>query len=111
MLVVDGLKTIRERLLDNGVETQTIKALDEVLQRAQHPAAGGATTGSLMQLVRMLMRTPTASGNPRVYNDLVRLEAEMEEHSAIVREQREREDHRAAPKAKKFYKDKDKSAS
>lgn len=106
MDVQQGLQQIRERLVDQDASPATLKLVDGIMQRAALPAASSATAGSLLQLVRMLMRSPQASGNPTVYNDLVRVESELEERAAEFRERQAAEDAKPIPKLKKYYKKK-----
>jgi hypothetical protein len=106
MNVQDGLKEIRERLADQDADPATLKLVDAIVKRAALPAAASAASTSHLQIVRLLMRTPVASENPKIYNDLTRLEQELEEHAAEVRERIAAEDARPIPKLKKYYKDK-----
>ena len=69
------------------------------------PAAGNASAQSLLQLVRMLMRTPVADANVRVYNDLVRLEEELDLAGAELRARQAVEESKPVPKTKKYYKE------
>ncbi len=103
--VLEGLQRIRERLIDNGAEPESVTAVDQVLRRAALPAAAPASATSLLQLVRMLMRTPAANSNVRVYNDFVRLEEEMSEAATAFRERQAAEDAKPVPKTKKYYKE------
>lgn len=110
MNVKDGLLDIRARLIANGALPETVKMVDTIIQRAALPAASGAQTPGLLQLVRMLMRNPVSNGNPMVYNDLVKVEAELEERAAEYRRLRDEECRMANPKdpgnakSTKFYK-------
>ena len=104
MNVLEGLQQIRQRLLDNGAEAATIQAVDQIIRRAALPAAAPASANSLLQLVRMLMRTPAAASNVRVYNDLVRLEEELDTAATAFRERQAIEDAKPIPKTKKYYK-------
>ncbi len=106
MKVTDGLRQIRERLVEQDASRDTLKLVDGILKRASLPAAESATAGSLLQLVRMLMRSPQASSNPAIYNDLVRVEEELEERAQEVRQRIEEEEARPIPKLKKHYKKK-----
>jgi hypothetical protein len=106
MNVKEGLLEIRGRLVENGASAKTLKVVDLVLQRASLPAAQEASAGSLLQLTRMLMRTPVANADPLVYDDLVQVEAALEHRADEFRVQREAEDAKPIPKTKKFYKDK-----
>lgn len=105
MNVVDGLRAIRDRLNENGADPDTIAVVDQIMRRAALPAAASASSNSLLQLVRMLMRTPGANANVRVYNDFVRLEEELDVASTAIRERKAAEDAKPVPKTKKFYKD------
>lgn len=102
--VLEGLQQIRQRLLDNGAETATIQAVDQIMKRAALPAAAPAAAQSLTQLVRMLMRTPMAASNVRIYNDFVRLEEELEVATAAFKERQALEEAKPVPKTKKYYK-------
>ncbi len=105
MNVLDGLQQIRDRLIDNDAEPATIECVDQIIRRAALPAAAPAAATSLLQLVRMLMRTPAANGNVRIYNDFVRLEEELDVAGAAARERQALEDAKPVPKTKKFYKE------
>lgn len=106
MKVQDGLQEIRERLVEQDASRETIQLVDAILKRASLPAAESATAGSLLQLTRMLMRSPAASANPVVYNDLVRVEADLEDRAVEFRSRMEEEAARPIPKLKKHYKNK-----
>jgi hypothetical protein len=105
MNVLEGLQTIRRRLEDNGANSATLDLVDQISRRAALPAAKSASSQSLLQLVRMLMRTPLAASNVRIYNDLVRLEDEIETASTAMRERQAIEDAKPIPKTKKYYKE------
>jgi len=105
MKVNEGLQDIRERLLENDASPETVKLVDTIMKRASLPAASGASATSLLQMVRMLMRSPVANSNPRVYDDLVKLEASMQQKAEEIRAIREEEESRPLPKTKKYYKD------
>src|SRR3712207_7744781 len=81
MNVLEGLQHIRDRLIQNDADPATIQCVDQIMRRAALPAAAPASANSLLQLVRMLARTPVANSNVRVYNDLVRLEEELDTRS------------------------------
>jgi hypothetical protein len=104
--VQDGLKEIRQRLADNDADPATLKLVDAIGKRAALPAAASAASASHLQIVRLLMRTPVASENPKVYNDLVGLEQELEERGVEFRERQAAEDAKPMPKLKKYYKQK-----
>jgi hypothetical protein len=105
MNVRDGLLEIRERLVENGASAKTLALVDGVVQRASTPSAAGANANSLLQLTRMLMRSPVADANPDVYDDLIQIEAGLEQRAEAFRAQREADDARPLPKTKKYYKD------
>ncbi len=105
MNVLDGLQSIRERLVENDAEDATLATVDLFIKRASLPAAKSATVNSQLQLVRMLMRTPESNTNVRVYNDFVRLEEEMETGAQDAQARRAAEDAKPVPKTKKYYKD------
>jgi hypothetical protein len=102
--VAEGLQTIRSRLVEQNARPETLQAVDLILKRAALPAAAPASANSLIQLVRMLMRTPMANNNVNVYNDFVRLEEELDMAGAAFRERQEAEAAKPVPKTKKFYK-------
>lgn len=106
MKVQEGLQRIRETLVDQDANPATLKLVDAIMQRASLPAAESATAGSLLQLVRMLMRSPQAGSNPVVYNDLVKVEEGLEVRASEIRERVAEEDARPIPKLKKHYKKK-----
>lgn len=108
MDVKEGLTRIRARLVENGAKRDTVKMVDMILERASLPAASGAQATSMLQLVRMLMRNAVSNSNPAVYNDLVKVESQLEAAADEFRAMREEEDRMANPKnpkPKKFYKD------
>jgi hypothetical protein len=105
MNVLDGLQTIRDRLVENDADPATLAAVDQIMRRAALPAAAAASSNSLLQLVRMLARTPAASANVRVYNDLVRLEEELDVAATAARERKAVEEAKPVPKTKKYYKE------
>jgi len=99
----EGLERIRERLYEHDARTETLDLVDTMIKRASVPGADRAQA-SMSQLVRMLARTPVANQNVEVYNDLVRLEEELEVANARRRAEIEAEEARPLPKSKKFYK-------
>jgi hypothetical protein len=105
MNVLEGLRTVRERLVENEAEEATLLAVDEIIRRASTPSAAGGSAQSLLQLTRMLMRTPRAASNVRVYNDLAKLEEQLETAGAAMRQRAEAEEAKPIPKTKKYYKE------
>jgi hypothetical protein len=102
--VTEGLQIIRQRLAENGATPETLTLVDTIMQRASLPAAAAASTQSLLQLVRMLARSPVASNNIAVYNDLLRLEEDLQSAAAQYHERMEAEESKPIPKTKKHYK-------
>jgi hypothetical protein len=100
----EGLERIRDRLLENGAQDATLTLVETMIRNASTPEAEKAQASQL-QLVRMLARTPVATNNYPVYNDLVKLEAEMSEVSERRRAEAEAEADRPMPKSKKYYKE------
>ncbi len=105
MNVREGLEEIKRRLASQGARPATIEAVEVILRRAALPAAAPATATSLLQLTRMLMRTPAANSDVAVYNDFARLEEELEGYAADFRERAAAEDARPVPKSRKHYKE------
>lgn len=105
MNVQDGLTEIKRRLESQGARPATLQAVDLILRRAALPAASAAPDTSLLKLTRMLMRTPAANTNTDVFNDLSRLEEELEGFAAAHRERAAAEEARPVPKSRKHYKE------
>ena len=105
MNVVEGLQNIRERLLDNDASPETLALVDTILKRASLPAAAPASAQSLLQLVRMLARSPVANNNMTVYNDLLRVEEDIQTAAQQYQERLRAEEAKPVPKTKKFYKE------
>jgi hypothetical protein len=102
--VLEGLQIIRERLVENDADPATLDLVDAIMKRAALPAAAPASAQSLLQLTRMLARTPIANSNITVYNDLLRLEEQLQAAATHHRERIEAEESRPVPKTKKHYK-------
>lgn len=108
MNVLEGLTVIREKVeqLENPpANPETLACIDQIMRRAALPAASSAAANSQLQLVRMLMRTPAANSNIRVYNDFLRIEEDLSAAAEEARERRAAEDARPVPKTKKYYKE------
>lgn len=101
MRLADALEIIRERLITNSAQPQTLRVVDTYRKRA---AGADVSVPSLMKTLTMLMRTPETNGDSSIYNDLVLLEEQFQRASAISQAEREREDNRPVPKLKKEYK-------
>jgi hypothetical protein len=101
--VVEGLQNIRERLVINDADPATLTLVDTIMQRAALPAAAPASAQSLLQLTRMLARTPVANANIAVYNDLLRLEEDLQGAAAQYHERAQAEEAKPVPKLKKHY--------
>lgn len=102
--VLEGLQAIRQRLVENDASPETLALVDAIMKRAALPAAAPASAQSLLQLTRMLARTPVASANITVYNDLLRLEEDLQSAASQYHERAQAEDAKPIPKTKKFYK-------
>lgn len=102
--VLEGLQSIRLRLVENGAAPETLALVDTIMQRAALPAAAPASAQSLLQLTRMLARTPAANANITVYNDLLRLEEELQSSAQEYHERAQAEAAKPIPKTKKHYK-------
>lgn len=104
MDVKQGLMEVRAMLVANSADRESVKMVDLIMQRASLPAAAGANADSVLQLVRMLMRNPVSSGNVNVYNDLVKVESQLENQAEEFRTIRAEEDRIANAKPKSYYK-------
>jgi hypothetical protein len=106
MNAIEGLERLRARLEANNARAVTLDAVDDVLEKARRmPGGGGAAARSLMQLVQMLMRTDAAHRSTAVYDDLARLEEQLQDASARAQAEREAEESRPMPKTAKYYKE------
>ena len=99
----DGLERIRERLIANAADPDTLSLLDTMISPASAPGAERAQA-TQSQLVRMLVRSPVATRYFHVYHVLVRLEAEVNEVAAQRAAAAEAEADKPVPKSKKYYK-------
>jgi hypothetical protein len=100
----EGLERIRERLIQNDAKPDTVQLIDTMIVRASTHESERAQA-SQGQLIRMLMRTPAATNNFTIYNDLVRLEEEVQTVAAQRAAEAEAEANRPLPKSKKFYRE------
>lgn len=105
MDVKQGLMQIRELLVENRADKETVKMVDLIAQRASLPAAAGAHADSVLQLVRMLMRNPISAAKTEVYNDLVKVEAQLEQRAEEFRGMRDEEERIANAKPKSYYRE------
>jgi len=105
MRLVDGLERVRGLLEANGAEPATLRVVDAILANADQISGGGnAQAQSLLQITKMLQRTPVASQDVRVYNDLTRLEQQLTMRADAMAREREAQVDKPMPKDKKFYK-------
>ena len=104
MNVLEGLQNIRYRLDAQGAAPETMALVDSIIQRAALPAAAPASAQSLLQLTRMLIRTPIATANIAVYNDLLLLEDELQSAGQQYHERVAADEAKPVPKTKKHYK-------
>ncbi len=105
MNVLEGLQTIRYRLEEQDAAPETLALVDSIIKRAALPAAAPASAQSLLQLTRMLSRSPAATNNMAVYNDLLRLEDQLQVAGTQYHERLAAEDAKPVPKTKKHYKE------
>lgn len=105
MNLVDGLERIRTMLVANGANPATLVAVDNILDNAARMGAGdNAKAQSLLQITRMLMRTPDANREVRVYNDLTKIEQQLTIRASEMAKERAEMVDKPIPKDKKFYK-------
>lgn len=105
MNLVDGLERIRTMLTANGADAATFGTVDMILDNAARMGANdNAKAQSLLQITKMLMRTPASNGNVRIYNDLARIEQQLTIRANEMAKERAEEVDRPIPKDKKFYK-------
>jgi hypothetical protein len=99
----DGLIRIRERLVDNEARPATLKLVDTMITRAS-----GIETENVQatqsQLIRLLIRTPAANGDVGIYDDLVRIESEVQEAAVRRAAEADAAASKPIPKTKKYYK-------
>jgi len=114
MNLVDGLERIRTMLTANQADPATFGVVDMILDNAARMGANdNAKAQSLLQITKMLMRTPASNGNVRIYNDLARIEQQLTIRANELAKERADVVDRPVPKDKKFYKaqrDKEKAA-
>jgi hypothetical protein len=99
----DGLLRIRERLVVNDARGETLKLVDQMIDRASGTESENVQA-TQAQLIRLLIRTPVANSNVGVYDDLVRLESEVQDAAARRAAEAEAAASRPVPKSKKYYK-------
>ena len=104
MNVVTGLERVREMLASNGALMVTLDTVDGVIENAERLPGGGSAQATMLQLIKMLMRTPAANKDVRIYNDLAKLEEQMVNRAAVAARERAAVVDRPMPKDKKFYK-------
>jgi hypothetical protein len=91
-------------LASNGALIETLDTVDGVIENAERLPGGGSAQATMLQLIKMLMRTTAANTNVRVYNDLAKLEEQMVDRAAVAAQERAAVVDRPMPKDKKFYK-------
>lgn len=104
--LVEGLSRIRDSLVKNRAQPATLAVVDTVIANADAMQGGGdARVQSLLQVTRMLQRTPAASANVAIYNDLTLIEQQLTVQAQVTAREREAEAAKPLPKSKKFYKE------
>lgn len=102
MNIAENIVRLQERLVERKASTQTIRMLDRYRSLAEQ--AGGNEHSSQLRVLHRLMRSPEATRDTSIYNDLAGLEEELEvAREEIVRE-KEALEARPMPKLKKYYK-------
>ena len=105
MNLVDGLERIRTMLVANAATTATLDTVDMIIDNAARMGGGdNARAQSLLQLTKMLMRTPNANQNVGVYNDLAKIEQQLTIRANEAAKERAEMVDKPMPKDKKFYK-------
>lgn len=104
MNVVTGLERAREMLAGNGALPATLSMVDGVIENAERLPGGGSAQATMLQLLKMLMRTPAANKDVRIYNDLAKLEEQLVNRAALAAQERSAVVDRPMPKDKKYYK-------
>ena len=99
----DGLMRIRERLVQNNARPATLKLVDTMITRASG-VESESVQASQSQLIRLLIRTPAANGDVGIYDDLVRIEDEVQEGAVRRMAEADALASRPVPKTKKYYK-------
>ena len=105
MNLVEGLERVRDMLGANGARPETLRVVDLIRRNASSISGGdNARAQSLLQITKMLMRTPAANEDVRIYNDLAKIEQQLAIRAETAARERETEVERPMPKDKKFYK-------
>jgi hypothetical protein len=105
MNLVDGLERIRTMLVANRAAPATLDAVDLIMDNAARMGASdNARAQSLLQITKMLMRTPAANNNVGVYNDLAKIEQQLTIRANEMAKERAEMVDKPMPKDKKFYK-------
>ncbi len=105
MNLVEGLERVRDMLGANGARPETLRVVDLIRQNASSISWGdNARAQSLLQITKMLMRTPAANQDVRIYNDFAKIEQQLAIRAETAARERETEVERPMPKDKKFYK-------
>ena len=102
MNISENMARLQQRLIERKAKPQTIAMIDKYITLAQQ--VGGNEHTSQLRVLHRLMRSPEASRDTTIYNDLVGLEEELEGIRAEQAREREALEARPMPKLKKFYK-------
>ena len=101
MNIAENLVRLQQRLIDRRAKPQTIAMVDKYISLAER--AGGSEHSSQLKVLHRLMRSPDASQDTSIYNDLVGLEEELQAHREEQARERETLESRPMLKPKKFY--------
>ncbi len=105
MNLVDALERVRTMLVNNRADPATLDAVDTIMENAARMGGGdNAKAQSLLQITKMLMRTPGSNNNVQVYNDLTKVEQQLTIRANELAKERAEAVDKPMPKDKKFYK-------
>ncbi len=102
MNIAENLVRIQQRLIEKRARPQTVAMLDRYITLAEQ--ASGSEHTSQLRVLHRLLRSPEASQDTAIYNDLVGLEEELEAYREEAAREREALEARPLPKTKKYYK-------
>ena len=102
MNIAENMVRLQQRLIERRAKPQTMAMLDKYINLAQQ--VGGNEHTSQLRVLHRLMRSPEASTDTSIYNDLAGLEEELEGIREEHAREREALDARPLPKLKKYYK-------
>ncbi len=102
MNISESMVRLQRQLIDRRARPQTIAMLDKYISLAER--VGGNEHSSPLRVLQRLMKSPEASRDTGIYNDLAGLEEELEAQREGNAREREALEARPLPKPKKYYK-------